>query len=125
MSNVQSYNLVLHDSEIIQKIYHPIDHNAFRFPTTTDGDWKQPQMILSRAGTLQLRYRGHTFNKHVSRGQKVYWRCSQHLVYRCKVRIQTMVDDFTVSKNDHNHPVVAKQRPYGSLKQLKQQMNIG
>ncbi|KXJ68786.1 hypothetical protein RP20_CCG001713 [Aedes albopictus] len=77
-------------------------------------------MVLSRAGTLQLRYNGHTFNKHVTRGEKVYWRCSQYLVYRCKVRIQTMLDEFSISKNDHNHPVVVRPRAYGSLKLLKQ-----
>ena len=102
--------------------YLPLVITSLHFSAATELDSKQPLMVLSRAGTLQLRYKGHTFNKHVTRGEKVYWRCSQYLVYRCKVRIQTMLDEFSISKNDHNHPVVVRPRAYGSLKLLKQRL---
>lgn len=81
--------------------------------------------VTSKYGTKQLLYNNHTFNRHVSRQNVTYWRCSQFPVLRCRARIRTFEDDLeqimTLHKVDHNHPVIV-QRKYGSLKKIKEQL---
>lgn len=81
--------------------------------------------VTSKYGTKQLLYNNHTFNRHVSRQNVTYWRCSQFPVLKCRARIRTFEDDLeqimTLHKVDHNHPVIM-QRKYGSLKKIKQQL---
>ncbi|XP_037029114.1 modifier of mdg4 isoform X21 [Bradysia coprophila] len=85
----------------------------------------KPMFITSKYGTKQLLYNNHTFNRHVSRQNVTYWRCSQFPVLKCRARIRTFEDDLdqivTLHKVDHNHPVIV-QRKYGSLKKIKQQL---
>ncbi|XP_058451249.1 modifier of mdg4-like isoform X32 [Malaya genurostris] len=81
-----------------------------------------PEIVTSKCGTMQLRYRQHLFNKHVTRGPKVYWRCSQHQVYKCKARIKTSEQEFSICNDQHNHEIIDGPRSYGALKRLKQNL---
>lgn len=71
---------------------------------------------MSKYGTRQLVLKQHTFNRHVSREEVTYWRCSQFAVLRCRARIKTKGNTLTVLNSEHNHEVITKARKYGSLK---------
>ncbi|XP_039436687.1 uncharacterized protein LOC120418380 [Culex pipiens pallens] len=71
---------------------------------------------------MQVRHGGHLFNKHVVRGTMVYWRCSQHQVFKCKARLKSDGSDFFIFNDTHCHEVVPAPRSYGSLKRLKQKL---
>ncbi|XP_018790313.1 PREDICTED: modifier of mdg4-like isoform X7 [Bactrocera latifrons] len=81
-------------------------HNAFEGPV----------FVVSKYGTRQLVLKQHTFNRHVSREEVTYWRCSQFAVLRCRARIKTKGNTLTVLNSEHNHEVITKARKYGSLK---------
>ncbi|XP_062556560.1 modifier of mdg4-like isoform X40 [Armigeres subalbatus] len=81
-----------------------------------------PQYVLSKCGTIQIRHRGHLFNRHVQRDDIIYWRCSQFCVYKCRARLKSVLETFSILNEEHNHPVVASPRAYGSLKRLKQKL---
>lgn len=105
-----------------------IDEQTYRYPSNESSQFSdscKPMFITSKYGTKQLLYNNHTFNRHVSRQNVTYWRCSQFPVLKCRARIRTFEDDLdqivTLHKVDHNHPVIV-QRKYGSLKKIKQQL---
>ncbi|XP_055906107.1 uncharacterized protein LOC129941490, partial [Eupeodes corollae] len=75
-----------------------------------------PVFVVSKYGTKQLILKQHTFNRHVSRDDVTYWRCSQFAVLRCRARIKTKLDILTVLNGEHNHEVITRARKYGSLK---------
>lgn len=85
--------------------------------SSTDG----PVFVVSKYGTKQLIFKQHTFNRHVSREDVTYWRCSQFAVLRCRARIKTKGTVLSVLNCEHNHDVITKTRKYGSLKSLKLQ----
>lgn len=78
-----------------------------------------PVFVVSKYGTKQLLLKQHTFNRHVSREDVTYWRCSQFAVLRCRSRIKTKGNTLTVLNGEHNHEVITQARKYGSLKTLK------
>ncbi|XP_037945140.1 modifier of mdg4 isoform X10 [Teleopsis dalmanni] len=82
-------------------------------------DNQQPFFVVSKYGTKQLILKQHTFNRHVSREDVTYWRCSQFAVLRCRARVKTKGSILTVLNSDHNHEVITKARKYGSLKSIK------
>ncbi|XP_053946027.1 modifier of mdg4 isoform X2 [Anastrepha ludens] len=79
-------------------------------------DAQGPVFVVSKYGTKQLVLKQHTFNRHVSREEVTYWRCSQFAVLRCRARIKTKGNTLTVLNSEHNHEVITKARKYGSLK---------
>ncbi|XP_067618562.1 FLYWCH-type zinc finger-containing protein 1-like isoform X2 [Eurosta solidaginis] len=79
-------------------------------------DGQGPVFVESKYGTKQLVLKQHTFNRHVSREDVTYWRCSQFAVLRCRARIKTKGTTLTVLNSEHNHEVITKARKYGSLK---------
>lgn len=85
---------------------------------------KGPVFIVSKYGTKQLLLKQHTFNRHVSREDVTYWRCSQFAVLRCRARIKTKGNTLTVLNSDHNHEVIIQPRKYGSLKSMKASATI-
>lgn len=82
-----------------------------------------PVFVVSKYGTKQLLLKQHTFNRHVSREDVTYWRCSQFAVLRCRARIKTKGNTLTVLNSEHNHEVITQARKYGSLKTLKAEQN--
>ena len=80
-----------------------------------------PVFVVSKYGTKQLLLKQHTFNRHVTREDVTYWRCSQFAVLRCRARIKTKGNILTVLNSEHNHEVITQARKYGSLKSLKAQ----
>lgn len=82
-----------------------------------------PVFVVSKYGTKQLILKQHTFNRHVSREEVTYWRCSQFAVLRCRARIKTKGNILTVLNSEHNHEVITQARKYGSLKTLKAEQN--
>lgn len=82
-----------------------------------------PVFVVSKYGTKQLLLKQHTFNRHVTREDVTYWRCSQFAVLRCRARIKTKSNILTVLNSEHNHEVITKTRRYGSLKSLKAEQN--
>ncbi|KAM7363394.1 modifier of mdg4 isoform 4-T4 [Cochliomyia hominivorax] len=82
-----------------------------------------PVFIVSKYGTKQLLLKQHTFNRHVTREDVTYWRCSQFAVLRCRARIKTKSNILTVLNGEHNHEVITQARKYGSLKSFKAEQN--
>ncbi|XP_023309267.1 modifier of mdg4-like isoform X3 [Lucilia cuprina] len=82
-----------------------------------------PVFVVSKYGTKQLLLKQHTFNRHVTREDVTYWRCSQFAVLRCRARIKTKSNILTVLNSEHNHEVITQARKYGSLKTLKAEQN--
>ncbi|XP_065372588.1 modifier of mdg4-like isoform X3 [Calliphora vicina] len=82
-----------------------------------------PVFVVSKYGTKQLLLKQHTFNRHVTREDVTYWRCSQFAVLRCRARIKTKGNILTVLNSEHNHEVITQARKYGSLKTLKAEQN--
>lgn len=82
-----------------------------------------PVFVVSKYGTKQLLLKQHTFNRHVTREDVTYWRCSQFAVLRCRARIKTKGNILTVLNSEHNHEVITQARKYGSLKILKAEQN--
>lgn len=80
------------------------------------------EMRLTKNGRQQLVYQEHTFNRHVSRANMTYWRCTQFAVFRCRARLKTQSNKTYVLNADHNHDVVREQRKYGALKEIKRKI---
>lgn len=78
-----------------------------------------PFFIVSKYGTKQIMLKQHTFNRHITREDVTYWRCSQFAVLRCRARLKTKLDTLTVLNCEHNHEVISKARKYGSLKRQR------
>lgn len=78
-----------------------------------------PTFVQSKYGTRQLSYYDHVFNRHVTRQNITYWRCSQFAVLRCRARIKTCCDKVTLLNVVHNHELITETRKYGSLKEMK------
>ncbi|XP_017846802.1 modifier of mdg4 isoform X4 [Drosophila busckii] len=78
-----------------------------------------PFFIVSKYGTKQIILKQHTFNRHITREDVTYWRCSQFAVLRCRARLKTKMDTLTVLNGEHNHEVILKARKYGSLKRQR------
>lgn len=78
-----------------------------------------PTFVQSKYGTRQLSYYDHVFNRHVTRQNITYWRCSQFAVLRCRARIKTCSDKVTLLNVVHNHELITETRKYGSLKEMK------
>nr|XP_014089752.2 modifier of mdg4 isoform X1 [Bactrocera oleae] len=97
---------ILHEPTERAPIQQLHTHNAFEGPV----------FVVSKYGTRQLVLKQHTFNRHVSREEVTYWRCSQFAVLRCRARIKTKGNTLTVLNSEHNHEVITKARKYGSLK---------
>lgn len=78
-----------------------------------------PFFIVSKYGTKQIMLKQHTFNRHITREDVTYWRCSQFAVLRCRARLKTKLDTLTILNSEHNHEVISKARKYGSLKRQR------
>ncbi|XP_060650271.1 modifier of mdg4-like isoform X4 [Drosophila nasuta] len=85
----------------------------------TGGDNGSPFFIVSKYGTKQIMLKQHTFNRHITRDDVTYWRCSQFAVLRCRARLKTKQDTLTILNSEHNHEVITKARKYGSLKRQR------
>ncbi|KRF78279.1 modifier of mdg4 isoform X7 [Drosophila virilis] len=83
------------------------------------GDNSSPFFIVSKYGTKQIMLKQHTFNRHITREDVTYWRCSQFAVLRCRARLKTKLDTLTILNSEHNHEVISKARKYGSLKRQR------
>jgi len=83
------------------------------------GDGNSPFFIVSKYGTKQIMLKQHTFNRHITREDVTYWRCSQFAVLRCRARLKTKSDTLTILNSEHNHEVILKARKYGSLKRQR------
>ncbi|KAH8359347.1 hypothetical protein KR093_006115, partial [Drosophila rubida] len=83
------------------------------------GDNGSPFFIVSKYGTKQIMLKQHTFNRHITRDDVTYWRCSQFAVLRCRARLKTKQDTLTILNSEHNHEVITKARKYGSLKRQR------
>uniref|UniRef100_A0A182FXA5 FLYWCH-type domain-containing protein n=2 Tax=Anopheles albimanus TaxID=7167 RepID=A0A182FXA5_ANOAL len=75
---------------------------------------------------MSLVLNGYTFEKEKTRKTSSSWRCTQAKVYRCKARIVEQhsydKDDsrrFQIVRSNHNHAIVSKRRPRGSLNGLR------
>lgn len=79
----------------------------------------EPVFIESKFGTKQLLYNDHTFNRHVTRDDITYWRCSQFPVFRCRARVKSSSNYLTILNPVHNHEIIKEIRKYGSLKDIK------
>uniref|UniRef100_A0A1A9ZT79 FLYWCH-type domain-containing protein n=1 Tax=Glossina pallidipes TaxID=7398 RepID=A0A1A9ZT79_GLOPL len=90
-----------------------------RTAALSSSDSQGPIFVVSKYGTKQLVLKQHTFNRHVSREDVTYWRCSQFAVLRCRARIKTKGNILTILNCEHNHEVITKARKYGSLKNMK------
>ncbi|KAL7727404.1 hypothetical protein ACLKA6_003062 [Drosophila palustris] len=84
-----------------------------------DGSSNSPFFIVSKYGTKQIMLKQHTFNRHITREDVTYWRCSQFAVLRCRARLKTKLDTLTILNSEHNHEVILKARKYGSLKRQR------
>ncbi|XP_030374917.1 modifier of mdg4-like isoform X9 [Scaptodrosophila lebanonensis] len=96
------------DGTATQVQYHPR-----RDDTTT------PFFIVSKYGTKQIMLKQHTFNRHITREDVTYWRCSQFAVLKCRARLKTKSGTLTILNSEHNHEVITKARKYGSLKRQR------
>ncbi|KAH8407903.1 hypothetical protein KR222_000133, partial [Zaprionus bogoriensis] len=83
------------------------------------GESNTPFFIVSKYGTKQIMLKQHTFNRHITRDDVTYWRCSQFAVLRCRARLKTKLDTLTILNSEHNHEVISKARKYGSLKRQR------
>lgn len=81
-----------------------------------------PQYITTKYGTQQLCYKGYQFNRHVTRKEIIYWRCTQFVIYKCRARVKTDGKQTFVLNGEHNHDIITGHRQYGSLKKLKKRL---
>ncbi|KRG02392.1 modifier of mdg4 isoform X4 [Drosophila mojavensis] len=87
--------------------------------SSSSGENSSPFFIVSKYGTKQIMLKNHTFNRHITREDVTYWRCSQFAVLRCRARLKTKLDTLTILNSEHNHEVISKARKYGSLKRQR------
>ncbi|XP_023175646.2 modifier of mdg4-like isoform X9 [Drosophila hydei] len=87
--------------------------------SSSGADNSSPFFIVSKYGTKQIMLKNHTFNRHITREDVTYWRCSQFAVLRCRARLKTKQDTLTILNSEHNHEVISKARKYGSLKRQR------
>ncbi|XP_030562969.1 modifier of mdg4-like isoform X8 [Drosophila novamexicana] len=97
----------------------PQDCQQRRSAAVAVGDNSSPFFIVSKYGTKQIMLKQHTFNRHITREDVTYWRCSQFAVLRCRARLKTKLDTLTILNSEHNHEVISKARKYGSLKRQR------
>ncbi|KAL9893461.1 modifier of mdg4 isoform 7-T8 [Glossina fuscipes fuscipes] len=118
-AQVKTYydELLINDAQtlIAKSPIKPVTRTA----ALSSSDSQGPIFVVSKYGTKQLVLKQHTFNRHVSREDVTYWRCSQFAVLRCRARIKTKGNILTILNCEHNHEVITKARKYGSLKNMK------